>query len=361
MKIDIERNLLLDQLTKQVNITERRSIMPILSNVLIDFGKKKISIYSTDLELSAISHVEYDGSVEKKVVVHGRKFLDILKEMDAEPITFDMKDNTLVLRQKQSEFTLGLQDSDEFPEVKEITGTQEFVVDGAALLEMLEKVQFAISSDETRYVLTGMYMAGSGGVLSVVGTDGFRMALCSKPVEGLEDFRGVIIPRRSVVELGRVVGEGEKVRVVLGEKHVQFGTGSVVLISRLIEGGFPDYENVIPKTNANVAKVDKTKFMKGLRKVSTIISKSEPVRVTLRQEEILIEAESDVGKAREGIGAAYQGEELGLNFNIRFLVEVVAHIDQKEIFIKAPSGYGAVLFEGSESEPYKNIVMPIRV
>ncbi len=361
MKIDISRDLLLVPLTKQVSITERRSIMPILSNVLIDFSKNKITLYSTDLELSAISHVQYEGTAEKKIVIHGRKFLDILKEMDPDPITFEITDNTLTLTQKQSEFVLGLQESEEFPEVKEIAGTQEFSIDASTFLEMLEKVQFAISSDETRYVLTGMYMMASEGILSVVGTDGFRMALCRRNIDGLADFKGVIIPKRSISEIGRVVTEGEAVRVVMGDKHVQFGTGSVVLISRLIEGGFPDYENVIPKGNTNTAKVEKIKLLKGLRKVSTIISKSEPIKVTVKQDQIAIEAESDVGRARENIDAAYKGDELSMNFNIRFVLDVVGHIDEKEIIVSAPSTYGAVLFEGDGSGMYKNIVMPIRV
>ena len=361
MKTDINRDLLLVPLAKQVSITERRSIMPILSNVLIDFTKNRISLYSTDLELSAISHVQHEGAAEKKIVVHGRKFLEILKEMDPDPISFDIKDNTLTLTQKQSEFVLGLQDSEEFPEVKEIVGTQEFTVDGSAFLEMLEKVQFAISSDETRYVLTGMYMMASGGILSVVGTDGFRMALCRKAIDGVQDFKGVIIPKRSISEIGRVVVEGDAVRVVMAEKHSQFGTGSVVLISRLIEGGFPDYENVIPKSNSNTAKVEKAKLLKGLRKVSTIISKSEPIKVTLRQDQIVVEAESEVGRARENIEATYQGDELSMNFNIRFVLDVVGHIDEKVIVVSAPSTYGAVLFGGDGDEMYKNIVMPIRV
>lgn len=361
MKLDINRDLLLVPLSKQVSITERRSIMPILSNVLIEFSKNRISLYSTDLELSAISHVQHEGTAEKKIVVHGRKFLDILKEMDPETMNFEIKENTLTLTQKQSEFVLGLQDPEEFPEVKEIAGTQEFNIDGSTFLEMLEKVQFAISSDETRYVLTGMYMMGSDGILSVVGTDGFRMALCRKAIDGLESFKGVIVPKRSILEIGRVVTEGEVVRIVMGEKHVQFVTGSVVLISRLIEGGFPDYENVIPKGNSNVAKVEKTKLLKGLRKVSTIISKAEPVKITLRQGAIGIEAESEVGRAKESVDATYDGDELSMNFNVRFVADVVAHIEQKDILVSAPSSYGAVLFEGENSEMYKNIVMPIRV
>ena len=361
MKIDITRDLLLTPLTKQVSITERRSIMPILSNVLIDFSKNSVNLYSTDLELSAMSRVEYEGLVEKKVVIHGRKFLDILKEMDPEQISLEIKDNTLTLTQKHSEFVLSLQEPDEFPEVKEIAGLQEFVVDGSIFLEMLEKVQFAISSDEARYVLTGMHMAASEGTLSVVGTDGFRMALCRKSVDGLGDFKGVIIPKRSILEIGRVVTEGEAVRIVVGEKHSQFGTASVILVSRLIEGGFPDYENVIPKNNSNVGKIEKMKLLKGLRKVSTIISKSEPIKVSLRKDELIIEAESEVGRAKENIEVEYQGDELTMNFNIRFVLDVVAHIDQKEIIISAPSTYGAVLFEGAGNEMYKNIVMPIRV
>lgn len=361
MKIDLNRDLLLTPLTKQVNITERRSIMPILSNVLIDFAKNRISFYSTDLELSAISHVEHETTADKKIVVHGRKFLDILKEMDPDVISFEIKDNTLTLTQKQSEFVLGLQDPEEFPEVREIAGMQEFTVDGSMFLEMLEKVQFAISSDETRYVLTGMYMMASEGILSVVGTDGFRMALCRKAIDGLQNFKGVIIPKRSISEIGRVVTEGETVRIVMAEKHVQFGTGAVVLISRLIEGGFPDYENVIPKGNSNIARVDKGKFLKGLRKVSTIISKSEPIKITLRQNQIGIEAEAEVGRAKESVEAIYEGDEVSMNFNIRFVTDVVGHIDQKDIIVSAPSTYGAVLFEGDENETYRNIVMPIRV
>ena len=361
MKLDMARDTLIGPLTKQVSITEKRSIMPILANVLLKFGKGKVGIYSTDLELSAISHVDYEGSVEKKIVVHGRKFLDILREMDAETINMEVKDNVLTLRQKQSEFVLGLQESDEFPEVKEITGAHEFSIDGSSLLEMLEKVQFAISSDETRYVLTGMYMIGADEIFSVVGTDGFRMALCKKKVDGLRDFKGVIVPKRTIMEIERALGDSDSVRVVLGDKHVQFSSGSTILVSRLIEGGFPDYDNVIPKGNANIARTDKMKLMRGLKKVSTIISKSEPIKVTLQDQAIIIETESEVGRARETVEADYKGEELKMNFNIRFVMDVVTHIEEKEILIKAPSSYGAVLFEGEGNESYKNIVMPIRV
>jgi DNA polymerase III subunit beta len=361
MNIVIEKGLFLTPLSKLVNITERRSIMPILSNILISFLKGRIDIFSTDLELSAIGHVDYVGQIEKKIVVHGRKFLEILREMDLEAIELDIQDNIMTIRQKQTEFVLSLQDPEEFPEVREITGSEEFSVPGSVFLEMLDKVDFAISSDETRYVLTGMYVVGSDGEVSVVGTDGFRMALFQKDVEGVKGFRGTIIPKKSIVEVGRMVGEDDTVKFVVGEKHIQFSTPSVTVVSRLLEGSFPDYENVIPKNNTNTLTIEKVRLMKGLRKVSTIISRSEPIKVTFAEGMMEVETESDIGRAKEVIEARYEGERLTMNFNIKFLMDVANHIDGDNVIIKAPSGYGAVLFTGENDERYKNIVMPIRV
>ena len=361
MNIRIDKNLLLTPLSKLVNITERRSIMPILSNILLSFSKETLTIYSTDLEISAIGRVDYPSPVEKRVVVHGKKFMEILKEMDQGDVDLDFDDSTLTIRQKQSEFVLSLHDPEEFPEVKEIGEGEEFSMAGADFLEILDKVSFAVSSDETRYVLTGMYMAGAADKVSVVGTDGFRMALYQKDIPGLNAFKGVIVPKRSVVEVGRVVSETDTIKFTIGAKHIQFSTPSITVISRLIEGSFPDYQNVIPKTNSNVAKIDKAKFMKGLRKVSTIISKSEPIKVTYNDRTMEIETESEIGRGKELVEITYEGEALTMNFNIRFVMDVVSHIDGESIFVKAPSTYGAVLFVGENEDNYKNIVMPIRV
>jgi DNA polymerase III subunit beta len=361
MNIIIDKNLLLQPLSKLVNITERRSIMPILSNILLNFSKEEITISSTDLEISAVSRVNYPSDLETRAVVHGRKFMEILKEMDQGEIHLGFNDSTLTIKQKNSEFVLSLHDPEEFPEVKEVEGGEEFSMGGSDFLEILEKVSFAVSSDETRYVLTGMYMAGNGGRVSVVGTDGFRMALYQKEVQGLGDFKGVIVPKRSILEVGRVVSEDEVVKFMIGEKHIQFSTPSITVISRLIEGSFPDYQNVIPKTNSNIAKIEKARFVKGLRKVSTIISKSEPIKVTYDNGTMEIETESEIGRAKEVVDASYEGEVLSMNFNIRFVMDVVSHIEGEWIFVKAPSTYGAVLFVGGDEENYKNIVMPIRV
>ena len=361
MNIVINKNIFLSPITKLVGITEKRSLMPILSNLLIEFSPSGIKFYSTDLEISAIGYVDYKTDFEKKIIIHGKKLQEILREMENEDISLEITDNILMIKQKHSEFILSLQDPEEFPEVKEISGYEEIFINGRILLEMIGKVDFAISMDETRFVLTGMYMKGTEGDMIVVGTDGFRMSLYRKDIAGLKGFKGIIIPRRSIAEIERIIDEDEEVKICISDKHIQFSTKNVTLISRIIEGSFPDFENVIPESNVNIIKVDKEAIFKGLKKVSAIIGRSEPVKITLSDNMMNIEAEAEIGRAKEQIEVDYTGEKIDMNFNVRFVIDVVSHIDGTNIIIKTPSEYGAVLFESEEGKNYKNIIMPIRI
>jgi DNA polymerase-3 subunit beta len=361
MKIIIDKNSILLPISKLVGITEKRSLMPILSNILIDFGKKQTTIYSTDLELSAIGFIDYRSPEEKKIVIHGRKFLEILREMDSGEIALQIEENTLAIKQKQTEIVLSLQDPDEFPEVKKIGGNEEIVIDGTTLLEMIEKVSFAISVDETRYILTGMHISGKDGSMVVVGTDGFRMAFYQKQIEGMKNFKGITIPKRSLSEMERVIDEGEKVIMTIDDKHVQISTQNVIVVSRVIEGSFPDYENVIPQGNDNTVVLEKESFVRGLKKVSSIIGRSEPIKMSLAKGKLEMEAESDIGRAKEVIDIDYNGESTTMNFNVRFVMDVVSHIGGNVVIMSAPTTYGAVLFREENNEFYKNIVMPIRI
>jgi DNA polymerase-3 subunit beta len=360
MNIIIEKTRILQQVAKLVGITEKRSVMPILSNVLLNLGTEGCAAYCTDLEIGGIAFLDMTVDEEKKMVVHGRKFVDILKEMDSGDIDITVEENILLLKQKQTEFVIALQDPDEFPEVRELKGSEGFTIDAQILRDMIGKVIFAVSTDEARHVLTGMFMEGREGVLKVVGTDGFRMAMYQKEIKGLKDFRGVIIPKRCMMEIDRFFEDGGEMAVSLDEKQVQFKGEKIVLISRIIEGNFPDYENVIP-SNKNVAVVERELLVKGLRKVSAILGRAEPIRLTLKEGALEIDAESDVGRAREIIPLEYEGEELAMNFNVRFVMDVVQHCGGERICVRAPSTYGSVLVEDMTDDNYKNIIMPIRV
>ncbi|HPW36036.1 MAG: DNA polymerase III subunit beta [Syntrophorhabdus sp.] len=361
MNIIIDKNSILLPISKIVGITEKRSLMPILSNIMIDFKKTDTTIYSTDLELSAIGQIDFKAPEERKIVIHGRKFLEILREMDTGEIILQVDENILTIKQKQTEIVLSLQDSEEFPEVKKIEGNEEYVINGAALLEMIEKVSFAISVDETRYVLTGMHISSRDGNIMVVGTDGFRMAFYQKQIEGMRNFKGITIPKRSLFEIEKIIDGDENVLMILEEKHVQISTKNILVISRVIEGSFPDYENVIPQTNENIARIDKESFMKGLKKVSSIIGRSEPIKMNLTEGKLEMESESDIGRAKEILDIDYKGEDITLNFNVRFVMDVVSHIESNIVVMSVPTTYGAVLFKEENNENYKNIVMPIRI
>lgn len=361
MNIIFEKNSILLPISKLVGITEKRSLMPILSNVLLDFEKDRTTIFSTDLELSAIGTIDYQAPESRKIVIHGRKFLEILREMDNGEIILEIEENTVTMKQKQTEIVLSLQDPEEFPEVKQITGNEEIIIDGSTLLEMIDKVSFAISLDETRYVLTGMHIEGKEGSVVVVGTDGYRMALYERPIDGMKSFKGITIPKRSLSEIERVIDEGEKVTLTIDEKHVQISTKDIVVVSRVIEGNFPDYENVIPRVAENTTRLNKEMFLRGLKKVSAIIGRSEPIKITLSEGKLEIEAESEIGRAREVLDVEYAGEKLAMNFNVRFIVDIVSHIQGNTVLMSVPPSYGAVLFQEEGNDQYKNIVMPVRV
>jgi DNA polymerase III subunit beta len=335
--------------------------MPILSNILIHFKKENATVFSTDLEVSAITNIECSVENEKKVVVHGRKFLEILKELDSGDIAINIDENIMSIKQKKTEITLSLQDPEEFPETKEIEIKEEFVIKGKQLVELIDKVGFAVSIDETRYILTGMFMKGIEGEMVAVGTDGFRMALYQKKMKEIKGFQGITIPKRSISEIEKVIDDEDEVKISIDEKHVQISTEKIKIISRIIEGNFPDYENVLPAGNTNIAIIQREDFLRGLKKVSSIIGRSEPIKMTLAEKSMTIEAESDIGRAKEVIDIQYTGEETNMNFNVRFLLDVVAHTRGETLTISAPKTYGAVLFKGEDGEEYKNIVMPIRI
>ncbi len=361
MKIVIEKNTILQPIIRVVSITEKRSLMPILSNILVHFKKEGTTVYSTDLEVSAITKIECLPEEEKKIVVHGRKFLDILKELDNGEIEININENIMTIKQKRTEITLSLQDPEEFPETKEIEAKEVFLLKGKQLIDMIEKVGFAVSVDETRYILTGMLMKGTGEEITVVGTDGFRMALYQKKINGIKGFQGITIPKRSVLEIEKVIEEEDDVEISIDEKHVQLSTDKIRIISRIIEGSFPDYENVLPAGNMNTAIVQREELLKGLKKVASVIGRSEPVRVSFADKYMSIEAESDIGRAKETVDINYAGDETNMNFNVRFLLDIVTHVAGDAVTISAPKTYGAVLFKGEDGEEYKNIVMPIRI
>lgn len=361
MNIVIKKNLFFEPVSKLSPISERRSTMPILSNILISFEKDRTAMFANDLDINAIVYVDYTVDEERKILINGRRFFEILKEMGQDDIELDIQENILKIKQKKTEYVLGLQNPDDFPEPTEVNENNEVVIDGGTLLEIIDKVGFAISDDETRYNLMGIYLEGKDNIINAVGTDGFRMAVLSREVEGIQDFKGIIIPEKTFNDLDRMLKESDKVRLSIGDTNIRFSTDRLSLISKLIEGTFPNFRNIIPENNPNIAVIGREIFLKSLKKVSAIIDRSEPVNMSLYNNLMELNAESDIGSAKEVIEIDYKGLDMVMNFNIRFLFDMANHTDGEYIVMKSPDTHGAVLFVGRDDESYKNIIMPVRI
>ncbi|HOP85230.1 MAG TPA: DNA polymerase III subunit beta [Syntrophorhabdaceae bacterium] len=361
MNIIIGKNILYDPVTKLAPISEKRSTMPILSNLFISFGSEKSYIYANDLDIIAVAYLDFQSEEDINILINGRRFYEILREMNEEAIEMELMENTLKIKQKNTEYILSIQDPNDFPDMTDIEETNEVKLDGDILLELIDKVSFATSKDETRYLLTGMYMEGKENTIIAVGTDGFRMALLTRETEGMYDFEGIVIPQKTLQELKRIIDEKDKVSLFIGENNIKFSTGKIMLISKLLEGKFPDFKNVLPEKNKNIALIDKKLFLKGLKKISAIVDKYELVNLSMYNNIMELKAESDIGSAKELIEIEYNGKDISMNFNINYLMEMVTHANTEMIIIKAPDSPGATIFTGKEDESYKNIIMPVKI
>lgn len=361
MNIIVKKNILYEPVTKIAPISEKRSSMPILSNLFLSFGREKSFVYANDLDIIAVAYMDFLVEDELNILINGRRFYEILREMNDEDIEIELMENTLKIKQKNTEYLLSIQDPNDFPDMTHVEEKNEVKLDGDIFLELINKVSFATSEDETRYILTGMYLEGRDNSVIAVGTDGFRMALLTRETEGNYDFKGIVIPQKTLQELKRIIDEKDKVSLFIEENNIKFSTGKVMLISKLLEGKFPDFKNVLPEKNNNIALVDKKLFLKGLKKISAIVDKYELVNLSIYNNIMELKAESDIGSAKELIEIQYDGKDISMNFNINYLMEMATHTDPDTLVIKAPEKPGATIFMGKDDESYKNVIMPVKL
>ncbi len=360
LKIVIDKNAILEPLSLVVGITEKKSLMPYLSNVHIRFGERPY-IYSTDLDISAVAFLEHRSGTEHSIVVNGRKLYQLLRELDKGDLLLLSEGSNLVIRQGKTEYSLTLYEPEEFPEIPSFSGDMRFTISSDSLIELLDSVSFAIGTDESRYILTGVFFKVEPGRLTVVATDGYRMALRRRNMEELDQSQTFILPAKTVRELERVLKETEEVVIEVGKTLAEFKTKRFSIISRLLEGQYPDYESAIPKRTKGPVKVEREALYRGLRRVSAIMSKNEPLLLKVSNMSLEISSESETGRAKESIDVSYDGEETELHLNGKFLMEAISHTKGDLLNIKLPEDQGPILIEETENEEYLNVIMPIRV
>ncbi len=370
MEFSISKSELLAGLYISQGIVERRTTIPILSNVLLEAAGSTVTISATDQEIGVrrgcLAKVKSPGSITGSA----RKLYEMVRELPDGEIVFQSKDNNWIeVKAGKGRFRLVGLDPREFPEMPKATsdGARLAVkVPGETLSQMLDLTSFAISTDETRASLNGILIEGTDdGELRIVATDGHRLAMIDRPIDGATAGSAAIIPRKAVVEIRKILESGEDdLDLIVGDGVAYVIRGSVEMSMRLIEGDFPDYNQVVPKKSTKIAKVDAASLLSGLRRVSIVSSeRTKGVKFELSKGKMdLSTINPDVGEGTEEIEVDYSGAAVGVGFNARYLIDLLSVLTgDTEVLVGLNDEVSPGVIRLADEPQYSYIVMPMRL
>ena len=372
MKLTIERAVLLKGLNHVQSVVERRNTIPILSNVRIEGKNGAVSLNATDMDLDIVEAVGAEVSRAGATTAPAHTLYEIVRKLpEGSQVELDVggKDGQLTLRSGRSKFALPVLPVEDFPVMAGGDLPHSFTVSGAALKGLIDRTRFAISSEETRYYLNGIYLhaAKSEGVsvLRAVATDGHRLARVQVPLpEGADGMPGVIVPRKTVVELRKLLDEGgEEVTISLSETKIRFAFDDAAMTSKLIDGTFPDYERVIPSDNEKVLEVDCKAFSQAVDRVSAISTeRSRAIKLSVAKGALTLSASSpESGSAIEELEASYDAAPLEIGFNSRYLLDIMQQIEGDAArFAMADAASPTIVREVADGGALY-VLMPMRV
>ena len=372
MKVSIERATLLKAVSQAQSVVERRNTIPILANVLIEAEGDTVTFRATDLDIEVLdrapAQVERAGATTvSAVTLH--EIVRKLPDGALVQLADDSAAGRLTVTAGRSNFNLATLPKEDFPVMASSEYATNFSAKAETLRKLFDKSKFAISTEETRYYLNGVYMHVSdseeGRVLRCVATDGHRLARIDAPVpEGAEAMPGVIVPRKTVGELRKLLDDDDMdIAVSVSETKVRFATPDITLTSKVIDGTFPDYSRVIPTGNTRRLEVDATEFAKAVDRVATVSSeRSRAVKLQLDQDRLVLSVNApDSGAAEEELAVAYGDEPLEIGFNAKYLLEIASQVDRENaVFMFNSSGDPTLMREGSDTSAVY-VVMPMRV
>jgi DNA polymerase-3 subunit beta len=372
MKVTVERAELLKSLSHVYRVVERRTTIPILANVLIRADKGRLSLKATDLDLEVIDSVAAEVAPGGATTVPAHMFYDIVRKLpEGAQIVVEGTGERAVLtiRAGRSRFTLQTLPESDFPDLAAGEMTHSFSLPAGNLKRLIDKTQFAISTEDTRYYLNGIYLhtvgTGANALLRAVATDGHRLAQVELPLpEGAAGMPGVIVPRKTVAEVQRLIetGEGE-IKVELSAGKIRFSIADVVLMSKLIDGTFPDYARVIPLNNDKSLVVDKKDFEAAVDRVSTVSSeRGRAVKLSITGGRLTLSVTNpDSGSATEELEVDYDSEPLDVGFNSRYLLDIAAQIEGEIAVLKLADPGSPTLIQDKDAKGALYVLMPMRV
>ena len=360
MKLEIEQRALADLLSKAVNLVEKRNTIPVLSNVLLSTDDGKLTCTATDMDASVTATTDATVTVHGATTVNAALFAQVVNKLPkGKLITLSEDNGKLTVTSGSATFDFATLPAEDFPELASTDFTATFTASGDDFKRLFDLASFCQSSEETRYYLNGVYLHSHEGTARAVATDGHRLARIDSSIQA--DFPGIIIPRKIVGELRKL--DGDQVTVQISETKLRVTAGDVVLLSKVIDGTFPDYTRVVPQNNTNLftANADDMKAASDL--VALMSSeRTKSVRMSFAGGECKMEVVgADSNKGCEVVTVDQAGDDMVIGFNARYLADALAHVDSDNVVLRlGTNGEAAVIQpEGDQSVLY--VVMPVRV
>jgi DNA polymerase-3 subunit beta len=367
MKATIERAVLLKSLGHVQSVVERRNTIPILSNVLMEAREDgSLRLMATDLDLQVDESVPANVTQPGAITVSAHTFFEIVRKLpEGSQVELTAAEGKMQVIAGRSRFNLSTLPRDDFPVIAEGDLPTRFELPAATLRQIIEKTRFAISSEETRYYLMGIFFHVVDDQLRAAATDGHRLARVTvgRP-DGADGMPDVIVPRKAVQELYRLLEELEgTVEISLSPTKIRFGLGSAILTSKLIDGTFPDYNRVIPTANDKLLKLDPKSFSAGVDRVSTIASeKTRAVKMSVDRDKVTLSVTSpENGVATEEVPADYSADGLEIGFNARYLLDILSEIDGDTVEVHLADAAAPTLLRENDKSNALYVLMPMRV
>ena len=370
MKATIERATLLKSLSHVQSVVERRNTIPILSNVLIEASADgAIKLMATDLDLQIVDSIAAQVEQPGATTISAHTLFDIARTLpEGSQVSLQAAEGKMLIQAGRARFNLSTLPRDDFPVIAEGDLPTSFELPAETLKQIIDKTRFAISTEETRYYLNGIYfhVADDGQpVLRAAATDGHRLARITVPrPDGADGMPGIIIPRKCIAELRKLLDEVDgSVQIALSASKIRFGLGSAILTSKLIDGTFPDYSRVIPTANDKLLKIDPRGFEEGVDRVATIATeKTRAVKMSLDRDKITLSVTSpENGTAAEEVPGAFQGEGFDIGFNARYLLDILGQIDSDLVELHLADAAAPTLIRENDASPALYVLMPMRV
>jgi DNA polymerase III subunit beta len=360
MKFQVEQSALTKALAKVSGIIERRNTIPILANVVIRAEDNRLTILGTDLDIEAVTTFDARVDVQGETTVSAALLTDIVKKTPpGKELDFDLDGDHLSIKAGRSKFRLATLPSAEFPLMGAADYKSNFAIDGLELSRLIGKAAFAMSTEESRYYLNGVYLHVSDGDVTTVATDGHRLAKVTSDTQA--DFDGVIIPRKTVAELRKVITAGD-IKVSLNDHKIRFDMGDTVITSKVIDGTFPDYRRIIPERHPNRVTVAAQDLSRAADRVSSVTEdRSRIVVFEAKDGAVTISAAGSTGQAEDVIDADIDGQDIRTGFNSAYVRETLSQADGGAVVIEYKGTGDPFIIRPTEDSRFMAILMPARV